>query len=170
MKEIAVQNFNRGERDRGWNPQPSVRQELLIYDLIVINTFFSSFCNDKAFAIKTLPSFWNPQDDKWPGPPWGGEGRGGYFTFLVIYYGFGNIAGVKSSLGREKRGTKRKSFQQKISFCRKRLGLSPITVDVSWVLSSRGLGIPEYLDSLCHITGKEIKPTPWTRTLLCRNG
>lgn len=30
-------------------------------------------------------------------------GRGGsvvYFTFLVIYYGLGNIAGVKSSLGR----------------------------------------------------------------------
>lgn len=73
IKEIAVQNFNRGENDLGWNPQQSRHQRLLIYDLIVINTFFSSFCNDKAFAIKTLPSFWNPQNDKWPRPTWGGK-------------------------------------------------------------------------------------------------
>ena len=73
MKEIAVQDFNRGENNQGWNPQQSRHQGLLIYDLIVINTFFSSFCNDKAFAIKTLPSFWNPQkNDKWPRPTWGG--------------------------------------------------------------------------------------------------
>lgn len=35
------------------------------------------------------------------------RGAGGsvvYFTFLVIYYGFGNITGVKSSLGRGERG------------------------------------------------------------------
>lgn len=56
IKEIAVQNFNR-ENDGVLNPQQSRHQGLLIYDLIVINTFFSSFCNDKAFAIKTLLSF-----------------------------------------------------------------------------------------------------------------
>lgn len=168
MKEIAVQNFNRGENDRGWNPQPSGRQELLIYDLIVINTFFSSFCNDKAFAIKTLPSFWNPQDDKWPRPTWGGEGSVFYIPSDLLWVWEHSWCEVK--LGEGDRGIKRKSSQQKNSCCLKCLGLSPITTDVSWVLSSRGLGTPEYLDSLCHITGKEIKPTQWTSTLLCRNG
>lgn len=50
-----------------------------------------------------------------------------YFTFLVIYYGFVNIAGVKSSSGKKRT----KSTQQRNPFCLKCLGLSPITIDVS---------------------------------------
>lgn len=102
MKEIAVQNFNRGENDRGWNPQPSGRQELLIYDLIVINTFFSSFCNDKAFAIKTLPSFWNPQDDKWPRPTWGGEGSVFYIPSDLLWVWEHSWCEVKLGEGEKK--------------------------------------------------------------------
>lgn len=124
IKEIAVQNFNREENDLGWNPQQYRHQRLLIYDLIVINTFFSSFGNDKAFAIKTLPSFWNPQNDKWPRPTSGGKCS--VFYILVIYYGFVHIAGVKSSSGK-----RRRSIQQRNLFCLKCLSLSPIAADVS---------------------------------------
>lgn len=112
VKELAVQNFNRGENDLGWNPQQSRQQGLLICNLIVINTFFSSFCNDKAFAVKTLPSFWNPQNDKWPRPTWGENVV--YFTFLVIYYGFVNIAGVKWSSGKKEKYPTKKAILPKM--------------------------------------------------------
>lgn len=59
-----------------------------------------------------------------------GRGSAVYFTFQLIYYGFANMAGVKSSWGVE-RGEKRKSTQYRHSFCLKCLGLSPITIDVS---------------------------------------
>ena len=62
------------------------------------------------------------------------------FIFPVIYYGFAHIAGVKSSRGKE-------SIQQRNPFCLKCLGLSTITIDVSEVPSSRGLGTLQYLDS-----------------------
>lgn len=114
IKGIAVQNFKRGENDLGWNPQPCRHQRLLIYDLIVINTFFSSFCNDKAVAIKTLPSFWNPQNDKWPRPTSGGKHS--VFYILVIYYGFAHIAGVKSGEKEEKYPTKKSILPKKPRF------------------------------------------------------
>lgn len=124
IKEIAVQNFNRGGNDWGWNPQQHRHQGLLIYDLIVINTFFSSFCNDKSFAIKTLPSFWNPQNDKWPRPTWGGK--------CSVFYIPSDLLWVCTHSWYEiKLGKRRKSTQQRNPFCLKCLGLSPITIDVS---------------------------------------
>lgn len=48
-----------------------------------------------------------------------------YFTFLVIYYGFVNIAGVKSSSGKEGKVATKQCLLPKV------LGLSPITIDES---------------------------------------
>lgn len=134
----------------------------------MINTFFSSFCNDKAFAIKTLPSFWNPQDDKWPGPPWGGKGSVFYILSDLLWVWERSWCEIR--LGKGGKREKGEKFPTKNSFCLKCQGLSPITIDVSYVPSSRSPGILENLDSLCHITGREIKPTQRTRPLLCRNG
>ena len=48
-----------------------------------------------------------------------------YFTFLVIYYGFVNIDGVKSSSGKKEKSPTKQCLLPKM------LSLSPITIDES---------------------------------------